>query len=161
MSAAISCQKRTIVIVVLISSLTVIIPILYLIHNSATALAEPSITKDLNLKVETVVAGLSSPTSMAFIDNDNILVLEKGGQVRLVSNGVLVASPVLQVPVATESERDLLGIAIMNSSSTTTKSGNSATDLLHRLANNEGLIPISLPNLKKHGPDLYNLIISW
>jgi glucose/arabinose dehydrogenase len=107
--------------------LAVIIPILYLIHNSFTALAEPSIIKDSNLKVETVVTGLSSPTSMAFIDNNNILVLEKSGQVRLVSNGLLVAKPVLQLPVATESERGLLGIAIMNSSSTTTtKAGNSA-----------------------------------
>ena len=58
------------------------IPILYLIHNSSTALAAPSITKDPNLKVETVVSGLSAPTSMAFIDNSNILVLEKGGQVQ-------------------------------------------------------------------------------
>ena len=113
-------QKRTIVIVVLVSSLAVIIPFLYLIHNSFTGLAQPSIIKDSNLKVETVVTGLSSPTSMAFIDNNNILVLEKGGQVRLVSNGVLVAKPVLQVPVATENERGLLGIAIMNSSSNTT-----------------------------------------
>jgi hypothetical protein len=105
MSAATLCQKRTIVIVVLISSLAVIIPILYLIHNSFTALVQPSIIKDSNLKVETVVAGLSSPTSMAFIDNNNILVLENGGQVRLVSNGVLVARPVLQVSVATERTR--------------------------------------------------------
>jgi len=128
MSAAMSCHKRIIAIVVLISSLAAIIPILYLIHNSSTALAEPSITKDSNLKVETVVTGLSSPTSMAFIDNNNILVLEKGGQVRLVSNGVLVAKPVLQVSVATESERGLLGITIMNSSNAATKSGNSITD---------------------------------
>ena len=78
--------------------------------------------------METVVTGLSSPTSMAFIDNNNILVLEKGGQVRLVSNGVLVAKPVLQVSVATESERGLLGITIMNSSNAATKSGNSITD---------------------------------
>jgi glucose/arabinose dehydrogenase len=98
MSAAMSCYKRTIAIVILILFLAVVIP-LYLIHNSSTALTEPSITKDSNLKVETVVTRLSSPTSMAFIDNNNILVLEKGGQVRLVSNGVLVAKPVLQVPV--------------------------------------------------------------
>ena len=128
MSAAMSRHKRTMTIVVLISSLAVIIPILYMIHNSSTVLAEPSITKDSNLKVETVVTGLSSPTSMAFIDNNNILVLEKGGQVRLVSNGVLVTKAVLQVPVATESERGLLGIAIMNSSSTATKSVNRITD---------------------------------
>jgi hypothetical protein len=43
------------------SSLAVIIPILYMIHNFFTALAEPSIIKDSNLKVVTVVTGLSSP----------------------------------------------------------------------------------------------------
>ena len=83
-----SFKRRTLVTVV-IASLAIIIPIIYLIHNSSPALAAPSITKDPNLKVETLVNGLSSPTSMAFIDNNNILVLEKGGQVRLVSNGVL------------------------------------------------------------------------
>jgi aldose sugar dehydrogenase len=119
-----SFKKRSIVIVV-IASLTVVIPIMYLIHNSSTALAAPSITKDPNLKVETVVTGLSSPTSMAFIDNNKILVLEKGGQVRLVSNRVLQSKPVLKVSVATESERGLLGIAILNSSKTGTTATNS------------------------------------
>ena len=116
-------RRKITIVIVLIVALAVIIPILYLIHNSSTALAAPSITKDPNLKVETLVTGLSSPTSMAFIDNNNILVLEKGGQVRLVLNGILQSRPVLQVPVDTESERGLLGIAIMNS----TKSGNAAT----------------------------------
>jgi len=97
---------------------------MYLIHNSSPAIAAPLITKDPNLKVETVVTGLSSPTSMAFIDNNNILVLEKGGQVRLVSNGVLQGKPVLQVSVATESERGLLGIAILNSTKTGTEADN-------------------------------------
>jgi aldose sugar dehydrogenase len=66
-------------VIVVLVSLAVIIPVVYLIHNPSTALAAPSITKDPNLKVETVVTGLSSPTSLAFIDNNNILVLEKGG----------------------------------------------------------------------------------
>src|ERR1700730_11841778 len=118
-----SVKKRTIVIVV-IASLAVIIPIIYLVHNSSAALAAPSITKGPNLKVGTVVTGLSSPTSMAFIDNNNILVLEKGGKVRLVSNGVLQGKPVLQVSVATESERGLLGIAILNSTRTSTAAPN-------------------------------------
>src|SRR5919205_619271 len=116
-------RKRTIAMI-LFATLTVMIPILYLIHNRSTALAAPSITKDPNLKVETLVTGLSSPTSMAFIDNNNILVLEKGGQVRLVLNGILQGRPVLQVPVDTESERGLLGIAIMNG----TTSGNAANN---------------------------------
>jgi hypothetical protein len=87
-----SFKKRTIVIVVIVS-LAVVIPIMYLIHYSSAAIAAPLITKDPNLKVETVVTGLSSPTSMAFIDNTNMLVLEKSGQVRLVSNGVLQVKP--------------------------------------------------------------------
>jgi glucose/arabinose dehydrogenase len=115
-----SFKKRTIAVVV-IASLAVIIPIMYLIHNSSPAIAAPLITKDPNLKVETVVTGLSSPTSMAFIDNNNILVLEKGGQVRVISNGVLQGKPVLQVSVARESERGLLGIAILNSTKTGTE----------------------------------------
>jgi len=112
-----SFKKRTLVTVV-VASLAIIIPIIYLIHNSSTASAAPSITKDPKLKVEILAKGLSSPTSMAFIDTSNILVSEKDGQVRLVSNGVLEDKPVLQVSVDTESERGLLGIAIMNSTKT-------------------------------------------
>ena len=112
-----SFKKRTLVTVV-IASLAIIIPVIYLIHNSSTASVAPFITKDPKLKVETLAKGLSSPTSMAFIDTSNILVLEKGGQVRLVSNGVLEDKPVLQVSVDTESERGLLGIAIMNGTKT-------------------------------------------
>jgi glucose/arabinose dehydrogenase len=111
-------KRKLLVVIVVIASLAVMIPIVYLIHNSSTALAAPSITKDPNLKVENVVTGLSFPTSMAFIDNNNILVLEKGGQVRLVSNGILQSRPVLQVSVATESERGLLGIGTAAPSTT-------------------------------------------
>src|SRR5918992_1526829 len=68
--------------------------------------AQPSVS-DTILNVEAAVEGLSSPTSMAFLDDNNILVLEKEGSVRLVSNGVLQEEPVLQVPVSTVSERGL------------------------------------------------------
>ena len=41
-----------------------------------------------NLKIELVTEGLSSPTSMAFVDDNKILVLEKNtGLVRLISDG--------------------------------------------------------------------------
>src|SRR6476469_10936739 len=117
-------RRKITIVIVLVVALAVVIPILYLIHNSSTALAAPSINKDPNLKVETLVSGLSSPTSMAFVDNNNILVLEKGGQVRLVSNGILQEKPVLQVPVDTKSERGLLGIAVMNNTNTNIASNN-------------------------------------
>jgi glucose/arabinose dehydrogenase len=73
------------------------------------------VLKDPNLAVEHFTSGLSSPTSMAFLDDDNILVLQKTGAVRLVRDGVLQAQPVLQVPVNAVSERGLLGIAASGS----------------------------------------------
>jgi glucose/arabinose dehydrogenase len=69
------------------------------------------VINDPNITAERVTEGLSSPTSIAFMDSNNILVLEKSGSVRLISNGVLQKQPVLNVPVDTESERGLLGIA--------------------------------------------------
>src|SRR3989442_1203440 len=86
--------------------------------------AQPSILKDADLKVESVVSGLSSPTSMVFIDSNNILVLEKDGNVRLVSNGQLHSQPVLHVSVDVTSERGLLGIAVMNTSSISNNNNN-------------------------------------
>src|SRR5919112_1341623 len=64
-----------------------------------------------SLKVELVTEGLSFPTSMEFIDNKNILVLQKNtGTVHLISNGILQNKPVLKVQVDTKGERGLLGI---------------------------------------------------
>ena len=81
------------------------------VHSFDIVYAQPSIS-DTVLNVESAVEGLSSPTSMAFLDDNNILVLEKEGSVRLVSNGILQEEPVLQVPVNAENERGLLGIAV-------------------------------------------------
>jgi aldose sugar dehydrogenase len=78
--------------------------------------AQPSINDD-TLSVEPVVEGLSSPTSMIFLGDNDILVLEKDGQVRHVADGVLQEQPVLQIQVNAENERGLLGIATSNSSS--------------------------------------------
>jgi len=72
---------------------------------------------DSNFKVETVVSGLELPTTMAFLGPDDILVLQKNdGKVMRVLSGVLQADPVLDVPVANENARGLLGIAILQSS---------------------------------------------
>src|SRR5918994_4322697 len=97
------------------------------VHSFDLVYAQPSVS-DTALNVEPAVEGLSSPTSMAFLDNNNILVLEKEGNVRLISNGVLQEQPVLKVPVDTENERGLLGIAITNSSS---NNGNTKTVFLY------------------------------
>lgn len=67
---------------------------------------------DPNLAVRTAVAGLSQPTTMAFLAHNDFLVLEKAsGQVKRVVNGA-VAGTVLDLPVNSASERGLLGIAL-------------------------------------------------
>jgi aldose sugar dehydrogenase len=72
-----------------------------------------------SLAIQTVAEGLSFPTSMEFIDNENILVLEKDhGTVRLVSssNGTLEKEPLLNLNVENGAERGLLGVAILQDS---------------------------------------------
>ena len=102
-----------------------IFPLLQLQYEPNDALGQS--VNDPNLGVESFVGGLSSPTSIAFLDNENILVLEKEGQVRLISNGELVPEPVLQIPVNTDNERGLLGIAVMNGSATGSGPGQNAS----------------------------------
>ncbi len=87
--------------------------------GSQHAFADPSVI-DPNFTVETVVSGLSSPTTMAFLGPDDILVLQKNdGKVMRVLGGELQEEPVLDVAVANNSERGLLGIVIIKSSSDT------------------------------------------
>jgi aldose sugar dehydrogenase len=79
---------------------------------SVTAQATGPSMLDPNLDVRAVVSGLSQPTTMAFIGENDLLVLEKGtGRVRRVVNGA-IASTVLDLAVNSGSERGLLGIAL-------------------------------------------------
>jgi aldose sugar dehydrogenase len=67
---------------------------------------------DPNLEVRTVVSGLITPTSMAFLSANDILVLEKNtGHVQRIKDGNL-HSTVLDLAVNFASERGLLGIAL-------------------------------------------------
>ena len=80
-------------LILMINILIFIGPFIQTVH------AQPSII-DSALNVKAVVEGLSSPTSMIFLDDNNMLILEKDGQVRLVANGILQEQPVLQVSVS-------------------------------------------------------------
>lgn len=80
----------------------------------------PTVT-DPNLKTEAVVVakGLRTPTSMAFIGPNDILVLEKNtGVVKRIVDGKVLPKPVLNVAVARDLERGLLGIAISRNNNT-------------------------------------------
>jgi aldose sugar dehydrogenase len=76
------------------------------------AQAEGPTMLDPGLAVRTVVAGLVTPTSLAFLGADDILVLEKNtGKVQRVVGGQ-IQSTVLDLAVNFGSERGLLGITL-------------------------------------------------
>jgi aldose sugar dehydrogenase len=75
------------------------------------AAAYPTID-DPNLKVETVAEGIKFPTSMAFLAKDDILVLEKNnGTIKRIIDGQVQTEPLLDLDVANQGERGMLGIA--------------------------------------------------
>ena len=77
------------------------------------------IINDPNLKVELMVQGLDLPTTMAFLGENDILVLEKDkGTVQRIVNGKILPEPLLDVNVATSVERCMCGIAVSKSDTT-------------------------------------------
>jgi aldose sugar dehydrogenase len=77
--------------------------------------------KDPNLSLQPIYNDFSSPTGMAFLDDSgkNIIVIEKKGNVKLISDGILQDSPLKQFDVNFESERGLLGVQVMKENNTT------------------------------------------
>jgi glucose/arabinose dehydrogenase len=98
-----------------------------LTHNTRAraSLTGPTLN-DPNLKVEQIIdRAFDDPTSMAFLGPNDILVLEKDtGKVHRIVNGKVLPEPVLDVNVANQAERGLLGIAIANNDNGSTENGN-------------------------------------
>jgi aldose sugar dehydrogenase len=65
----------------------------------------------VNVKVEEVATGLEVPWGIAFLPNQDILVTERPGRVRLVRDGKLVPTPVANLKITGGGESGLLGIA--------------------------------------------------
>ncbi len=101
-----------------------------LLDNNAfagTKEKEPPLINDENLQVTQLVGELNFPTGIDFLGENDILVIEKNtGQVKRILDGEILPEPVLDVNVASESERGLLGIAILNTKDLK-NSGNTTT----------------------------------
>src|SRR4051812_12687976 len=68
---------------------------------------------DPNLGVQTFIAGVAQPIGIVFLSSNDVLVLEKAsGQIKRVINGVLQATPVLDLAVNSNSERGLLSAVL-------------------------------------------------
>jgi glucose/arabinose dehydrogenase len=90
-------------------SITVMLAIIY----AGNLNAQEPLINDPSLDVQVVNSGFGFPTGMAFLGQDDILVLEKDeGTVRRIKDGQMLSEPVLNVNVSTQVERGLLGIAI-------------------------------------------------
>lgn len=82
-------------------------------NNQACTLVENRFGSQgrVNLRVEEVVTGLEVPWGIAFLPNQDMLVTERPGRVRLVRGGKLVQKPVATINVTETGEDGLLGIA--------------------------------------------------
>jgi glucose/arabinose dehydrogenase len=82
-----------------------------------STISKKPVVNDDSLDVQIVSSGLKFPTTMAFLTEDDILVLERfNGTVRRVLDNVLQPKPLLDVNVADGGERGMLGIAVSNRS---------------------------------------------
>ena len=82
------------------------------VTKASTSPGGPTIN-DPTLRVELVFKGLKKPTTMAFLGPNDILVLEKNeGTVKRIVNGTMLPRSLLDVNVATQAERGMLGIAV-------------------------------------------------
>lgn len=78
---------------------------------ATTAMAAPNASQGFD--VRNVVTGVTQPTAVAFLPNGQLLIAQKGGQLRLWSRrGGLRPDPVIRIPTCSQSEMGLLGIAV-------------------------------------------------
>ncbi len=110
-----------------ILSIVLAVILLFVLGHNFAAAQEAEITgqrpsvNDSRLTVEQVADGLVYPTAMAFLDEDTILVLEKdSGRVRVIEDGELQPEPLLDVAVANDGDRGMLGTAVSRENDTTT-----------------------------------------
>lgn len=95
--------------------------------NFSEGSGAPNVTNP-TLKADLVFRGLEFPTNMALLGPDDFLVLEKSkGTVNRIVNGAMLSDPLLQVNVASEVERGMLGIAISNATNQTSINNNNFT----------------------------------
>src|SRR6187402_502723 len=86
--------------------LCIALTISWLLPAAATAATVPAGFTD-----SVVANGLTSPTAMEIAPDGRVFVAQQGGALRVIENGALRATPFLTVPVDSNGERGLLGIA--------------------------------------------------
>jgi glucose/arabinose dehydrogenase len=60
---------------------------------------------------EAAITGITSATAMTFAPDGRLFVCQQGGQLRVIKNGALLATPFVTISVNSSGERGLLGVA--------------------------------------------------
>ena len=105
------------VIVTLVFLMLILLSLSSKYFGSALARAkvavEGPVINDTTLTAQLVVGGLKSPSAMAFLGPNDILIAEKNtGNIIRAVDGVISPQPVLHVSVTKKDERGLLGLAV-------------------------------------------------
>jgi glucose/arabinose dehydrogenase len=96
----------------IISCILLLLPLWYCSFSYGSA--EPALDSK-KFVAEKVIGGLDTPTGIAFVGENDILAVEKNsGNVLRILNGDVLPKPLLDLNVANEVERGLLGIAVAN-----------------------------------------------
>ncbi len=75
--------------------------------------SQPVETQAMTFRTQVVTEGLTFPWSMAFLPNGTVLVTERGGNLRVIENGILRAEPVRGLPeVWSRGQGGLLEVAL-------------------------------------------------
>ncbi len=87
-------------------------------QNNSTKKDPPKVTESagntsVDYKIEVFAENLTVPWSIAWTDNDRMLVNERTGKIRIIQNGKLQDAPLLEIKeVSVGSEEGLMGLAI-------------------------------------------------
>ncbi|HEX2879389.1 MAG TPA: PQQ-dependent sugar dehydrogenase [Polyangiaceae bacterium] len=71
---------------------------------------QPATINDPGFSDAAFASGFSNPTAMAFAPDGRLFVCQQTGQLRVIKNGALLATPFLTVAVDSAGERGLLGV---------------------------------------------------
>src|SRR5438128_8853829 len=82
--------------------------LLFALNSFATANAA---TLPSGFTESMIATGLTAPTAMAFAPDGRLFVCQQGGQLRVIKNGSLLATPFVTLTVNSSGERGLLGVA--------------------------------------------------
>ena len=105
------------VIVTLVFLILILLSFSWKYFGSALARAkvaiEGPVINDTTLTAQLVVGGLKTPSAMAFLGPNDILIAEKNtGNIIRAVNGVISPQPILHVSATKKDERGLLGLAV-------------------------------------------------